>query len=62
MTVGSNGRGTQTNLNDVIILELLVDGNSLGESDCVSEVFVGELVHLDSVVWSLSDRSGVGVG
>jgi len=42
--------GVQTDLKNVVILEPLVDGDLLGNSDCVRKIFVGELVHLDGVV------------
>lgn len=48
----------QTNLKNVVVLESLFEGDPLGDSECISEVFVGELVHLDCVVWF--DRIEVG--
>lgn len=42
---------TWTNLEDVVVLELLCERDTFGDRECIREILVWELVHLDGVNW-----------
>lgn len=52
---GGESRGRRerhkTDLENVVVLESLGKSDALGDRECIREIYVWELVHLDGVVW-----------